>query len=1085
MTATSSNIGGGAIREETFSDISLAPSTMASPFVGGGGGDQAPLQMHQTNPLEDLDAFGQGGPSIIGGMSGGGQGYDQGQSGSSYTSGGGGNTATEMLINQASSITANFQQALPAVASTVFSHFSNYLKGATPQPKPQETQMQNPQGFSGAGFDGGINQPPQYASPLDDIYHQQMSNPTESVNQMPLFISPEDAPTPGQMPPTTAAGATAQNTYRIGGQKKKTYAPPPIQGFSTQTPGTFTPGYDPTAPIQSGAPVMPPLPPMPGQSQIAPQVTPIPQRPPSVPQMQPPEIASNPGAGITPAPTPTAPTMTPTPMFMPPQTMEQPGFPPLPPQNEPQAYQQDQQPQHSFFQPPTGYATPAFPNPHPTSQYNPEPEKSKFSLTSFFTSNPIIDRLQGKSPNQYEGNTAAQQGYQANEGAYQQFAGIGVGSNAPPQTQQSPMPTINPNVFNTSPLQAPPMAASSVPTLHPGENPPMNPNSAMGSFFNPQQQQQSAIQPPMVPQSPSFPAAATGFNPPQPSMNPPTQAATSRPPPMQEPPKAISSGASAPGGYRMTKSRPAYANPNLIAQSHTTSGFMAMDRIGESPPAPTQWFNPAGAVTPAPEVAPQQSQNFFTPGAIAPNEVKPEVPPPTQWFNPIGSVAPAPKLAPPTPQMSSFFTPGAPATPTEVKQEISTPPPTPIDENIPQAPLQMPFVPVTPQPMLFNPGMINTQEVTVTSSTPDLIVPPSQGPAKEDGNNQEQSFFTPTEIQDPIQKDVMEQPSPPPTSGFTPNPTPTSSAPAVAQLNPIPSSNFFDSASFGGPQQPQKEENVQSVTFANLSNEQQNALPTTTAMFQPVNFFNAFSTQPTPQQLGTKEAMINEQLHSNQSEGKSSVFQPQPTSSTPTLEPLATMLGTFEPATLPMDNNANNILTSAVESTGQQQEINTEVITAGQGEVPVTGGNFWSERDDNANIVASEILSPPSVATTAHSDSFFNVSTTAVRADETLDEDFLSSFEKVDNSKFFDSPPDVQPTDPIANPNFFKSFMKAKFNATLMDEFNDQSLVVEPPSHDDSSISLSSYPSFDQSSSAPMGSVTDSGFQVSGGNCGI
>lgn len=1011
-----------AVREETFSDISLAPSAMPSPFPGSSHssntGDGA-MQM-QMNPLEDLDAFGQGG-----GIS---QGHHGGQTaggggGFSGGSGGGGNTATEMLINQASSITANFQQALPAVASTVFSHFSNYLKGGQ-QPHSSHDHNQPQQMHPVGGIDGGVNQPPQYVSPLDDIYHQQMSNPTESVNQMPLFISPQDAPgpakSPAQGPPmTTTTGAG--NTYRIGGQRKKTYAPPPVQGFTSQAPVNFTPGYDPTMPIQSGTAT--PLPPMVGESvQATVSSPPPPPRPSSsVPQQTMESVPNiNPPPSLTSAAAP--PNLQPTTvmpstasMFMPPPppVMAEPIQPPQP---------------QSFFQ------TPPPPPPSQLSQQPVEAEKSKSFISSFFNPNSILDRLQGKSPQPTYDNVQQQPGAGVGGGGYENFGGIATG-----QTFSQPPMAFPPNqMFNPNPIQAPPSVVaegSAIPGAMGLFNPPP-PQSAMSSssvtpissVFNQQQPPTSttpaAVAPPMMMMT-SLPSAA---------------ATPELPPPMQEPPRAAGSG----GGYRMNKSsRLAYANPNLIAQSSTTSGFMAAATNPGQVPPPTQWFNPGGNVNVAsvPDVAQTGTAIPWAAGGggAIPQQLA-TIPQKESVVNPS------------PPQTTNFFAPPDVAT-QQVQQQMPTIP------NIPTLPPAVQEQP--PPPMIFNPIVVTAQqeEVKVSNSTPDLVVQPSvitPSPSSSsvmEGVNQEmvQSFFNPVGTKEDVveftqsvgQINLMT----PPTTIFTPDLiVPPSTTPAIPPIvpnvvTPVPSSAFFDNA-FS-----QNNNATVPVTSQSSGGEQQQ----TATAFQPVNFFNAFN-NPTPQ----PPSIINEPA----------AFPPLPNAAM-AFEPTQTTITPGQGMTTTMDNNAN--------------------VAASE-----LSNSLWS--DKNANFTAAATPSEGGVggeiSAILPTDSSFldEASTRAVRDEQSQQdatEDFLSSFERGGediNSKFFDSPPEVQPTDPIANPNFFKSFMKAKFSANKFGEdLNDQSVVVEPPSHaDDSSVSCASFPSFDQSS-AQLGNVTEAGFQVSGG----
>lgn len=927
---------------DTFSDISLAPSTTTSTFVA-----DTPVQLQTLNPLEDLDAFGSQGGSvaILGGHEGGLGGGDGGGGM------GGGNTATEMLINQASSITANFQQALPAVASTVFSHFSNYLKGGT-QPNHSYAKPPEHHHYDAMSMAGGIPQqqqqlqPQQYISPLDDIYQQQMSNPTESVNQMPLFISPQDAPS--QPAPSSVAPSTGtQNTYRIGGLKKKSYAPPPIQGFSAQGPGNFTPGYDPTMPpMQSAAPLMPPMAPgKEGSFATAPPphpvissspALPLPQRPPSV--NQPPEMFSQQQPSANPSPVP------PPAMFIPPPAQQQ--------QVDQSYNQQQQQTVQSFFQQPQ--PQPSYEPP----KSNPEPEKSKFSISSFFSSsNPIMDRLQGKPQ-----TSSDQQGQD-----YSGFGGIGLGqelSQSAVVPQSQPPVAFNPQFFNPNPIQVPAGVAQS---------------SSGGGFINPPLaygnptptpppgQQQFATPMQLPPSGP--------FNPVPPPLMTPTA-----PPPMQEPPKIQSSGS-----YRMNKtSRPAYANPNLIAQSNTTSGFVVSDRThpGQVPP-PTQWFNPtAAAQTPVPDVA-QTSAVMEPVNLMAPPitstfpsvQTIPDipVPPVTAMFTPLKVVEQVPVIASSTPDLvvpsmpqqesgqqgfvASFF-----------NQEVN--PMQPDVAAIPPPSTSVATPLREPQPMLFTPMVGQTEA-------------PQLPPLPE--NAFHQNYFVPT-VNSP---EVIE----PKDIGFNANVLPQSD-PVVPGVPP----SFFDSA-FGGNSQ-----GAQMATTAHQANDS----------FQPVNFFNAFNA---PSVGAVPQIIPQDAPVARQEQTTTTVFQ--------------------------LDDNAN--------------------MTPN---MPITA-DLWT--DNNANVNSAPATAQASM----------------VASTEQSEDDFLSSFEKVEvddlNAKFFDSPPDVKPTDPIANPNFFQSFMKAKFNAEkLGDEFNDQSLVVEPPSHDDSSISCASFPSFDQSS-ALLGNVTESGFQVSEG----
>ncbi|XP_055678694.1 mucin-5AC isoform X2 [Lutzomyia longipalpis] len=220
--------------EASFSDISLEePSAeQQGTFLGAS-------EPQLYNPLQGIDP------------------YDT--AGSKVTSGQGGESIFNPLA-QAAQLKESLQH-IPSVASTVFSTFSSILKGTAGEYSQQQQQSEGPpvqesiqQDFSQSA----------YKSPLDAIYEQQVlsqtsQNPVEQPQASPLLFSPEDPTIPAfstaHAPPPSSGSS---NTFRLGGSKKKTYAPVP--GLSSGA-GNFVPQETPSFPQQN----LPPLP-IPGQN---------------------------------------------------------------------------------------------------------------------------------------------------------------------------------------------------------------------------------------------------------------------------------------------------------------------------------------------------------------------------------------------------------------------------------------------------------------------------------------------------------------------------------------------------------------------------------------------------------------------------------------------------------------------------------------------------------------------------------------------------------------------------------------------------------------------------------------------------
>uniref|UniRef100_A0A1L8DYZ9 Putative phosphatidic acid-preferring phospholipase a1 n=1 Tax=Nyssomyia neivai TaxID=330878 RepID=A0A1L8DYZ9_9DIPT len=296
----------------SFSDISLEPSAeQQGSFLG------AP---EVYNPLQGIDP------------------YDTAAAAKS--------TGGESIFNplaQAAQLKESLQH-IPSVASTVFSTFSSILKGTSGEqvtegvPVPETIQEYTPV---------------TYQSPLDAIYEQQLltsQNPVEQPQASPLLFSPEDPAIPAfsQVPPPSVGSS---NTFRLGGSKKKIYAPVP--GLSS------------------------------GAGNFVPQQEPLPK----------------------------------------------PNLPPLPPQIE-----------QKSVTPPTFYPTS---QDQVTQNIPHQQQQNKFSLSSFFSAAPILDRFQGKTntPNDFVGGEISSVDA---VGAFQE------------QTIQptAPINPINPQLFKTNPIGA-------------------------------------------------------------------------------------------------------------------------------------------------------------------------------------------------------------------------------------------------------------------------------------------------------------------------------------------------------------------------------------------------------------------------------------------------------------------------------------------------------------------------------------------------------------------------------------------------------------------------------------------------------
>ncbi|XP_055525898.1 proteoglycan 4 isoform X2 [Wyeomyia smithii] len=142
------------------------------------------------------------------------------------------NQESNSYLQQTSAITAQFAAQLPTVASTVFSTFSRVIKGSSPVPQQQPiSQPVQPSPIPHASYDYtqsnfGSN------SESGTDYQQPLPPP-------PTFFNPEAIGSTGPANSSVAA-PTGANTYRLGGNKKKTYAHIPGLSSTVPPPATVT-----------------------------------------------------------------------------------------------------------------------------------------------------------------------------------------------------------------------------------------------------------------------------------------------------------------------------------------------------------------------------------------------------------------------------------------------------------------------------------------------------------------------------------------------------------------------------------------------------------------------------------------------------------------------------------------------------------------------------------------------------------------------------------------------------------------------------------------------------------------------------
>lgn len=941
--------GGDAVMEGTFSDISLEPTGSAN-FSAGQF-----LQPQLTSPLEDIDPFDN-------------RELNQKTQETNVPK-------SDSILSQASNLTASFQQTLPTVASTVFSTFSNILKGAAGQDMPSaesnvDTSSINP----------SIHQ--QYSSPLDELYNYQMSHPNqvESVSQTPLFISPQDVPNPNQTVQSSVP-QSGQNTFRLGGQKKKIYAPVP--GLSTSanqaSPMTMQ-NVPPTINPQQQELQDPPQPSFYQQS-FPEQI----QRPPSV------HMA-----------TPTAPEMPPYP-----DLSYEIGFP------QPQEFRQ-------FSEPPSTQSS-----------------QSKFSLSSFFAT-PLLERFQGKQEPQKQ-----QPEFFTPPVPYQNPQPSFGQTPLAPQVQTFP----NPGQFNMTP---------SVP------NPP--------GFFQPNVQPMPSITPPA-----QIPFGVGSTPPPAVTQNPPLISASA------VPPKVASTGS----GYRMNKGRPVYAKPNLIAESNTNAGmFVAGNPANNPPPEGVSFFNPVQSKSvqdegdnqiigqPLASVSPQPPPAFFNPQATRASEDDNSKNAVGLGLNPVS--LPVVSNQPPT---GGIFQPQSQG----VENQTMVPPfsvdTIPPAQRIPAEFFKGQDVESTRNnensQMSVNPNVdfLKTESVqqSTTATTPafSFFNPPPVS----------QSFLPPNTV------NVQETPMIPP--------------PSIAVCPKPPTSGFINPKSTVS--KPEQKPTVETIVQSKVE-----AIPT---YFTP-------GPNPTPQvqylnPVTSSEVRPNQNpgIDMNQNQTNVSFFNPQmvdqgitpvsffnPDTFNQPIKPYPDMenkVQVFNPVPLQSEETTDQGVPSKIESSVQKISIFTSTTEEVKRVDPKTADELCPRKsypatplDVNANrSVLNDTLEDKIVPQsqnwpeTNRNEDSQNVSTFFTPANITSSEDFFNNNAGVgeakaseDHSSFFDSPPDLKPSDTLVNQSLFQNFMKAKLSATLLedDQKQDNSLLVENPSRDDTSYSVSSFPSFDQSNYAEV-----------------
>ncbi|XP_053682318.1 uncharacterized protein LOC128732903 isoform X2 [Sabethes cyaneus] len=135
------------------------------------------------------------------------------------------NQESSSYLQQTSAITAQFAAQLPTVASTVLSTFSRVIKGSSPVPQQSTSQPVEPTSVPHSSYDYTQSH---FGNNSESVTDQQQPLPPP-----PTFFNPESVGTTG--PSHFAATApSVSNTYRLGGNKKKTYAH--IPGLSSAGP---------------------------------------------------------------------------------------------------------------------------------------------------------------------------------------------------------------------------------------------------------------------------------------------------------------------------------------------------------------------------------------------------------------------------------------------------------------------------------------------------------------------------------------------------------------------------------------------------------------------------------------------------------------------------------------------------------------------------------------------------------------------------------------------------------------------------------------------------------------------------------
>lgn len=237
--------GNDAFETENFSEISLdRDSNLDAPILQADNNNI-------YNPLADLDSgFDQ--PAILSGA------HQENF-----------NQNVDANLNPLSAALAQ----LPNAASTVFSTFSNIIKGSTPVQQSGTTTVASEDQYSqenhfvpnyGSGFDQNYNQPTGYQYAAEPP----LLNPPPA----PTFFSPSDTNLFKKQ--ETEAGNHPTNTFRLGGNKKKQYAHIPGLNRSQQQASLPDPlpqqnfGFSGVQQETSIPPVVQNIPPLPANQQF-------------------------------------------------------------------------------------------------------------------------------------------------------------------------------------------------------------------------------------------------------------------------------------------------------------------------------------------------------------------------------------------------------------------------------------------------------------------------------------------------------------------------------------------------------------------------------------------------------------------------------------------------------------------------------------------------------------------------------------------------------------------------------------------------------------------------------------------------